>query len=87
MCIRDRTNAAGVAQVAVPAGSVTGAYAATASITVGGRALTASANYTATIPPVAPVPTPPPPTLTLALINPAGASAGVDKVSVGKVTA
>ena len=68
------TNAAGVAQVAVPAGSVTGAYAATASITVGGRALTASANYTATIPPVAPVPTPPPPTLTLALINPAGAS-------------
>ncbi|OFA08873.1 beta strand repeat-containing protein [Duganella phyllosphaerae] len=68
------TNAAGVAQVAVPAGSVTGAYAATASITVGGRALTASANYTATIPPVAPVPTPPPPTLTLTLINPAGAS-------------
>lgn len=68
------TNAAGVARVVIPAGTVTGAYAATASITVGGQPLTATANYTATIPPVVPVPTPPPPTLTLALTSPAGSS-------------
>ena len=65
------TNAQGVAQVALPAGSVTGAYTSTASATVGGTAVTASANYTATVPPVPPTPQP---TLTLALSNPAGSS-------------
>lgn len=68
------TNARGVAQVALPAGSVTGAYTATASATVGGTQFTATANYTATIPPVVPPLPTPLPTLTLALTNPAGSN-------------
>jgi protocatechuate 3,4-dioxygenase beta subunit len=65
------SNAEGVAQVALPAGTQAGGFTATASATVGGKATTASTSYLVTLPPG---PTVPVPTLTLALTTAGGAS-------------
>ncbi|NGZ86508.1 beta strand repeat-containing protein [Duganella aceris] len=63
------SNAQGVAQVALPAGSQPGGFTATASASVGGKATIASTNYLVTLPTG---PTTPVPTLTLTLLNGSG---------------
>jgi len=66
------TNAQGVAQVALPAGSLNGAFTATARATVDGVAVTASSSYTVTLPPPVTNPPVPPPSLLLTMTNAGG---------------
>ncbi|MET0323180.1 MAG: hypothetical protein ABW069_20855 [Duganella sp.] len=69
------TNAQGLAQVALPAGTQNGAFTATARATVDGVAVTATSSYTVALPPPnPPVPPVPPPTLTLSVTGAGGAA-------------